>query len=146
MQDDAMQILRENGLRVTAPRLAVLGILLKAKSPMSHTEVLDTLGDTAWDQATVYRNLVKLTEAGVTVVASRADGIARYGLNGPKNDGHRHPHFVCEDCGQVTCLPPIETPQIKSNSRWAASVEAAMVQLRGECPDCLHNPKTAPKP
>ena len=71
-----MQILRENGLRVTAPRLAVLGVLLKAKSPMSHTEVLDTLGDTVWDQATVYRNLVKLTEAGVTVVASRADGIA----------------------------------------------------------------------
>lgn len=131
------QRLRASGLRTTAPRLAVLAVLSEARSPLSNTEVLERLGATDWDPATIYRNLIKLRDAGLAVVASRVEGIDRYALATADDDGHKHPHFVCEDCGRVACLPAAVADAIRAEGRWAASVRAAAVQLRGECPDCL---------
>ena len=136
-QDPAKELLRGAGLRVTAPRLAVLRVLLEAAGPISHSEVLGHLGETDWDPATIYRNLVKLRESGLTRIVSRADGIDRYALTrGQEDDEHRHPHFVCQDCGRVSCLPAELTTSIVMEGPWADSVRQAMVQLRGECPDC----------
>ena len=136
-KDEARKLLHENALRATAPRLAVLRVLAEAQSPLSHTEVLGRLGETDWDPATIYRNLVKLRDAGVAPVVSRADGIDRYALVGAEDDGHRHPHFFCEDCGRVVCLPAQLTASMSMNGPWAASIRKAMVQLRGECPECI---------
>ena len=129
--------LHEIGLRVTAPRMAVLGVLAEAERPLSHTEVLERLGETDWDPATIYRNLVKLRDTGVAPVVSRIEGIARYALAGERNDDHRHPHFLCEDCGRIACLPAEITESMSVDGPWAESIKRAMVQLRGECPDCL---------
>ena len=136
-KDEARKLLHESELRATAPRLAVLRVLAEAPNPLSHTEVLKRLGETDWDPATIYRNLVKLRDAGVAPVVSRADGIDRYALAQSQGDGHRHPHFVCEDCGRIACLPAELTASMAMAGPWAASVQKAVVQLRGECPDCL---------
>ncbi|MGK0359737.1 MAG: Fur family ferric uptake transcriptional regulator [Bradymonadia bacterium] len=133
---EARALLQANGLRVTAPRLAVLCALAEANRPLSHSEVLTQLGDTDWDPATVYRNLVKLTSVGVSAVVSRAGGQDRYALASPDGDVHRHPHFVCEDCGRVACLPAALSASLSMTGPWSASVESATVQLRGACPDC----------
>ena len=37
----------------------------------------------------------------------------------------------------MSCLPADLTASMSIDGPWAASVETAMVQLRGECPDCL---------
>ncbi|MEM1181736.1 MAG: Fur family transcriptional regulator [Acidobacteriota bacterium] len=137
MDDKILQRLRDHGLRATAPRLAVIGVLAEATRPLSHTEVLERLGDTDWDPATTYRNLVKLRDAGVAPVVSRIEGIDRYALAGDSGDGHRHPHFLCEDCGKVACLPAELTDSMAIEGPWAESIKRAMVHLRGECPDCL---------
>lgn len=136
-RDEARSRLRQRGLRVTAPRVAVLRVLADSQTPLSHTQVLERLGETDWDPATIYRNLVKLRDAGVAPVVSRAEGIDRYALAGSRDDGHRHAHFDCEDCGRVTCLPAEFTAAMSVAGPWAASIQNAMVQLRGECPDCL---------
>src|SRR5690606_9635928 len=117
------------------PRIAVLRILAGAEQPMSYTEVLQRLGSTEWDPATIYRNRVKLREAGVAQVVSRAEGIGRYMLAQSEGDDHRHPHFVCEDCGRVSCLPA-DLVAVSTDGPWAASIQQATVQLRGECPEC----------
>jgi len=135
-KDDAKTTLREHNLRVTGPRVAVLCQLASAGTPLSHSEMLERLGETDWDPATIYRNLVKLREAGVAVVANRAEGIDRYALASTHDDEHHHPHFVCDDCGRVACLPESVTVSMEADSPWAASVAQASVQLRGECPDC----------
>lgn len=135
-KEQARRVLQEQGLRATAPRLAVLRVLSDSSDPLSHTEVLERLGETDWDPATIYRNLVKLRDAGVAPVVSRAEGIDRYAL-AASHDAHRHPHFVCADCGRVACLPAELTASMSIEGPWSASVEKAMVQLRGECPDCL---------
>src|SRR5690606_33270700 len=82
--------IRALGLRVTAPRLAVLQTLAKAGRPLSHAEVVERLGpDTLWDRATVYRNLVALVGVKLLRVASHAGGITRYEVaTGEAHDGH----------------------------------------------------------
>ena len=135
----ARKLLREHDLRATAPRIAVLRVLAAANRPLSHGEVLARLGQTDWDPATIYRNLVKLRQARLAPVVSRAQGIDRYALSpdpGSPDQGHRHPHFLCDDCGQIACLPDELHLKLPKTGRWAASVEEAVVQLRGECPDC----------
>jgi len=136
-KEEARKLLRENALRATAPRLAVLQVLSEAQQPLSHTDVLTRLGEMDWDPATIYRNLVKLRDVGIALVVSRAEGIARYALVREHDDDHRHPHFVCEDCGRISCLPAELTASMTMEGPWAASIKQAMVQLRGECPDCL---------
>jgi Fur family ferric uptake transcriptional regulator len=110
--------------------------LANAESPLSCSGVLDQLGDSAWDPATVYRNLVRLEEVGVALVVSRADGIARYALAGVQDD-HHHPHFVCDACGGITCLPAELSASIALEGPWAESIREARVQLRGVCPKCV---------
>ncbi len=136
-KDEACDLLHATGLRVTVPRVAVLRLLAVARKPLSHTEVLGRLGDSDWDPATIYRNLVKLRDAGLAPVVHRAEGIDRYALATAEGDDHRHPHFVCEDCGAVSCLPVALTASMSMKGPWAKSVQNASVQLRGECPDCL---------
>lgn len=144
-KDEARKLLHESTLRVTAPRVAVLRVLAEAQNPLSHTEVLERLGKTDWDPATTYRNLVKLRDAGIAAVVSRFEGIDRYALSGAEDDGHPHPHFVCEDCGRVACLPAELTASMSMDGPWAASIRKAMVQLQGECPDCLEHADEAPR-
>ena len=133
---EAKQLLRDRDLRATAPRVAVLRVLADSESPLSHGEVLEQLGEPDWDQATIYRNLVKLREAGIAPVVSRAEGIDRYAYAEAPDDGHHHPHFYCEDCGRLACLPAEVSISLPVDNPWAASVRAAMVQLHGACPDC----------
>ncbi len=139
-KDEACRRLREIGLRVTAPRVAVLGILAEAEGPLSFTQVCDRLGDADVDQATIYRNLIKLREAGLTLLVSRIDGIDRYALAGNQDDDHRHPHFLCRDCGRVACLEEEVRLALPVKGPWAESIRGAMMQLLGLCPDCLVQP------
>jgi len=135
---DVQKILKQTSLRVTAPRLAVLRVLASSKIPLSNTEVIERIGQTDWDPATIYRNLIKLRDAGIARVVSRAGGIDRYALAGSQND-HRHPHFICEKCDQITCLPTVTT-SMKTDGPWEVALETAMIQLRGTCPVCLAAP------
>ena len=142
-KNEARQLLKEHGLRITAPRLAVVCTLAESHGPLSNSEVLGRLGETDWDPATIYRNLIKLRDAKIAKVVSRAGGIDRYELS-RKNEGeHQHPHFHCDDCGEVKCLPVDLQVSLPSEGPWAAAIKAATVQLRGECPDCADPPESA---
>lgn len=136
-KEQARELLHGSDLRATAPRIAVLRTLAEAETPLSHTEVVEVLGVTDWDPATIYRNLVKLRDAGLAPVVSQVGGIDRYALLDKAEDDHHHPHFVCEDCGKVSCLPIELTTALAVDERWKASIQGATMQLSGECPECL---------
>lgn len=133
-------LIKESGLRATAPRVAVLLALEAATTPLSHSEMLVAMGETDFDPATIYRNLVKLTEVGLARVVSRAEGMSRYVLahESREHEHEEHPHFVCDDCGHVLCVP-VDVKMIQGgvDTRWAASLAGATVQLHGACPDCI---------
>jgi Fur family transcriptional regulator, ferric uptake regulator len=137
---EAKQRLRSLGLKVTAPRLAVLRVLERSERPLSHAEVVALVGerdlapDAGWDRATVYRNLVALVGVGLVRISSHAGGICRYEIAKDAKEC-AHPHFVCDDCGIVSCLPEAEVVT-KKNTRWSKSLRSAEVQFVGRCPSC----------
>ena len=139
---EAKELLKAASLRATAPRIAVMQLLAEEGRPLSHTEVVQRLGGGEWDQATLYRNLIKLTEAGLARVASEAAGVKRYELRGaPHSPRQLHPHFVCGACGAVSCLPEATVAQdpaalLALGEGWREATLAASVHFVGRCPPC----------
>lgn len=135
-RDEAKQRIHEAGLRATAPRVAVLRLLSAAEKPLSHSEVVKAIGSNDWDQATLYRNLVRLVDVELARIASKVGGIARYEARREGDSPHLHPHFSCRTCGTVECLPKAKLSG-SADRRWSRSLETCELQLIGECPDCL---------
>lgn len=134
-KDDVRRRVQASGLRATAPRVAVYQLLLETERPLSHTEVVSALASPDWDQATIYRNLLKLVEAELLWVASNVGGVARYEARKKNEEPHYHPHFSCRACGDVTCLP--EARLAASVDRdWREALADAELQLVGTCPSC----------
>lgn len=135
-REEAKRRIHEAGLRATAPRVAVLRLLASADRPLSHTGVVKAIGVDGWDQATLYRNLIKLVEADLARVASKVGGIDRYEARRKDDAPHLHPHFSCRVCGSVECLPDARLTGA-FGGRWNQSLKTSEVQLIGDCPDCL---------
>lgn len=130
--------LREVGLRSTAPRLAVLEYLHRAGVPASHGELFERLASAGFDRATLYRNLIDLAEAGLLTRTDLGDHVWRFELRRDGEDhGAQHPHFVCSDCGDVSCLPGasirISAP---AGAPRALSLKSVKVQVTGLCDRC----------
>ena len=135
-KEEIKGVLGEHGLRATGSRIAVFQALAASTRPLSHSEVLQKLGTLGCDPATVYRNLVKLKDAGLAPVVSRIDGIERYALVKLTGDAHNHPHFSCDECGLLTCLPHGIMNTNALQGPWAKAVQEASIQLHGQCPEC----------
>ena len=139
---EAKRLIHEAGLRATAPRVAVLRLLVASHKPLSHSEVIAAVGSEEWDQATLYRNLLKLVEVKLARVAGQMGGITRYEVRAG-DDPHVHPHFACKTCGEVECLPDARLAG-SVNERWHRSLADSQLQLIGECPECLDGKKKGP--
>jgi Fur family transcriptional regulator, ferric uptake regulator len=130
------QTLRKAGLKGTTSRLMVLEYLSTQSAPTSHTEVAEALGPRGFDRATLYRNLIDLTEVGLLSRSDLGDHTWRFELT---KDTHTndHPHFVCTDCGDVSCLPS-GAVQITASLNLPHSVQTKSieVQVKGVCDRC----------
>ncbi|MFO0551351.1 MAG: transcriptional repressor [Polyangiaceae bacterium] len=153
-------LLRGAGLRATGPRIAVLRQLSIATSPISHSEVASSLSGEGLDRATVYRNLMDLTDAGLARRTDLGDHTWRFELvreqaEHTSDAGDHHAHFMCNTCGDVVCLPeesvqivvasrsvppPERQPQTSTPARRsmprAIKQRAFEVQLKGRCDRC----------
>ncbi|MDG2390880.1 MAG: transcriptional repressor [Planctomycetaceae bacterium] len=128
--------IRDASLRCTAARLAVLLVLSNAKSPLTHAEVADLLIDRGIDKATVFRNLVDLVDAEILSRTELGDHVWRFEvrLEGSA-ENEQHPHFVCLDCGAVTCLSDLDfdAPSRRATSRVGDIKE---ILIKGVCVEC----------
>ncbi len=130
------QLVREAGLRCTASRVAVLRELRKSKSPVTHADVAENLADVGFDKATVYRNLIDLAEVGLASRTELGDHVWRFEARDPsKPEEAEHPHFVCIDCGSVTCLS--DGGLNSTTRREAADIgQVTEILLKGRCKSC----------
>ena len=135
-EQDIRNILKKAQLRATSARVAALNVLMISDRPLSHSEMVQKLKDTYGDQATISRTLIKFVDVGIIRVASNVGGISRYELVDEKNDAqHVHPHFVCKECGIVSCLP--KTTVINSvDDQWREILRASDLQFLGTCLSC----------
>lgn len=134
---EVRQLLKRQGLRATAARLAVLVALHEQKAPMTHEAVMEALPAGAYDKASVWRVLSDL--AGVDIVRRMdlGDRVWRYELyDSCRTITDDHPHFLCESCGVVSCLPALSVttrdghlPEILLNADFH-------IRIAGRCAGC----------
>lgn len=133
-------LLRAAALRSTAPRIAVLEYFHEHGGQNSHAELFSALEDKGFDRATIYRVLVDLAEAKILSRTDLGDHVWRFelrkGVNGVEHS-EEHPHFVCIDCGAVSCLPGLSL-KLEGNRKAPKSVakNRVTVQIKGQCDSC----------
>jgi len=134
---NARNLLRSVGLRATAPRLAVLRMLLREPRPLSHVEIWHALQNGGFDRATVFRNLHDLVKAGVSSRVDVGDHTWRFERRSVRrSQPAEHSHFVCERCGSVACLGGVRVKFSRRASDASRIGNVSAVVLRGRCPAC----------
>ncbi len=136
--DKVRERLRAANMRCTAARLWVMQQLVEATAPLTHAQVADALEPRGFDRATIYRNLIELTEAGLVSRIELGDHVWRFELRVAGAEGEKHhPHFVCVDCGEVACLPSVSV-NVKpaAGSKQSAIGQITEILLKGHCGQC----------
>ena len=134
----AKQALRDAGLRATAARVAVLKLLSSEGGPMSHAEVVDSLADFGFDQSTLFRCLNEIADVGLVSRLDLGDQTRRFELRTPSDEFEfTHPHFMCVDCGKLTCMNEFSVQITPSRGpRRAMLGTITEITLRGHCGNC----------
>lgn len=133
----AREALRAADLRSTASRVAVYQYVAGARKPLSHADVSEALVPEGYDKSTLYRCLVELADAGLLARLDAGDHAWRFELKvGEEEHGTEHPHFVCVDCGKVTCLTDVEV-KISPPKKASPVGDVTEIFLKGHCKECV---------
>jgi len=129
--------LKKVGLKVTIPRMKILGFLEdSAVRHQSAEDIYRALLDDGEEigLATVYRVLTQFEAAGLVSRHHFEGGQAVFELN---QKGH-HDHIVCVVCGKVEEFYDelIENQQIKISEEKGYSVTDHSLTIYGKCADC----------
>jgi Fur family ferric uptake transcriptional regulator len=134
--DEAIEVVRRGGLRLTSSRRLVLEALLATREPISAEEIADGLGGTMTqsDIASVYRNLETLGELGLVRHFHAGHGPGRYVLVG---FGNRE-YLACESCGALESVDPTALDGVRDAVRALSGFEARFSHfpIVGLCPRC----------
>ena len=126
--------LREAGLKVTPGRVAILSALARYKRPVTVEELMERLGGEV-NQATVYRAMGALVEAGVVRSIDLRHGHSHYELAGSD-----HHHLVCVTCGRLEdftyCEAEAMSKKILRTSAHFSEVRDHSFELFGVCRAC----------
>ncbi len=131
-----LDLLQSAGCRVTAPRRAIVELMVGTSRALGPIEVFD-LGRAehpGLGLVTVYRTLEKLEELGLIERVHLPDGCHRYLRTA---DGHQH-LLLCTTCGLVQTfagddLDPL-TGKVASDTGFA--INEHWLQFFGTCPNC----------
>ena len=136
--------LRSVGLRVTAPRVAVLREL----EHHAHADVDTLVGAVrarhhAVSTQAVYDVLRVLTTHGLTRRIEPPGSPARF----ENRVGDNHHHVVCRSCGAIADVDCVvgEAPCLQPSDAHGFTVDEAEVVFWGMCPTCRAHPHT-PQP
>lgn len=135
---EARELLGKAELRRTSCRVAVLQHLSLASTPQNHAEVAEALVPAGYDKSTIYRCLVEMTNAGLLRRFELGDHVWRFAVNwGQHTSKFDHPHFVCVDCGNVSCLSDAQVRISAGKGEKALDLtELTDVVLHGRCVGC----------
>ncbi|MFA6576399.1 MAG: Fur family transcriptional regulator [Nocardioides sp.] len=138
---DFSQLLRGVALRVTRPRIAVLG----AVHAHPHADTDSIIGAVRRElpevsHQAVYDSLRTLSDSGLVRRIQPSGSVARY----ESRVGDNHHHVVCRSCGviaDVDCAVG-ETPCLTASDDSGFTIDEAEVIYWGLCPVCTTAPQT----
>ncbi len=122
-------------IRPTPARCLILSLLLEAGHPLSQARLAADPRAEGLDRVTIYRSFGTLLKAQLLHRVQGSDGAWRFCAH--RIDEQRcpggHPHFMCERCGLMICLPGalpwVQLPE-------GFSVKEKQLLLSGLCLDC----------
>ncbi len=142
---DETSRLREQGLQVTAQRIAVLRAV--SVHPHSTADVIAEAARSeigAISRQSVYDTLAVMSEKGVIRRIQPDGSAARYESRVDDN----HHHVICRDCGEladVDCAVGY-TPCLTASDDHGYQIDEAEVVYWGRCPRCLAVPSAPTSP
>ena len=143
---DPASRLREAGLRVTGPRVAVLEALQRDRLHLPAESVADAVRPRlrSVSMQAIYNTLNTLTESGLLRRFDPGRGPARYELRA----GDNHHHLVCRSCDAVADVDCAvgDTPCLTAADDLGYEIDEAEVIYRGLCPACASSASAAGKP
>ena len=136
-KNDLIQMLKKSDLRVTDHRLAVLLFLSKVRQPITVYELVENLRKKEnIDQATVYRNLNSLQEAGLLRRLDFNHGHAHYELQSNKSSNQ----LVCSNCENIERVDGISIDEIVKKmlkkSKKFKHITNHSIEIYGLCKSC----------
>jgi Fur family transcriptional regulator, stress-responsive regulator len=135
---EAAERIRDAGLRVTAPRVAVLDALDSADDHehLSAATVLELVRDRigAVSVQAVYDCLDALTAAQLVRRIQPAGQPAHF----ESRVGDNHHHVVCRSCGRTSDIPCVhgDAPCLTPSTTAGFQIDQAEITFWGICPDC----------
>lgn len=129
--------LTETGYRVTAPRRAVMGVLLQAEGPLSPCDILNRGQQfhSSLGLVTVYRALELFAELGLVRKAHTVGGCHGYMLSSP---GHHHA-VICRRCARAVEFRGEDDLQLlieRVEAETGFQIQGHLLQLFGLCQEC----------
>ena len=141
MEKNSREILSENNISITNPRLLVLEELLKNKKPRTVESLQKELGDKV-ATSTLYRVLNDLKSIGIVNEFLSPENITVVELF-LQGDTHHH-HLFCTLCGKVVDIElsisleqyiTSETKRLEKSSGFV--IDDHGLELLGRCYECL---------
>ncbi|MCG8455802.1 MAG: transcriptional repressor [Holophagales bacterium] len=135
--DRFLEVLRENGHRVTPERLRLFREIYSHHSHIDADALLESMRQHGRkiSRATLYRNLDLMARYGF--VEKRRMGGNRF-LYEHVHAGMRHDHLVCAECGKVVefVSPAIEALQREICRAHGFDPEEHTLQIHSRCNEC----------
>ncbi|WP_420574348.1 Fur family transcriptional regulator [Kordia sp.] len=122
-------------IRKTKSVQTLLAIFEKNKNAISAVQLVDSLKN-EMNKTTIYRILERLENDGIVHSFMDKDGRTWYATcHGCSASQHQdiHPHFQCQDCGNIDCL----TVEMKIPAIPNRKISFSHVLLIGKCENCL---------
>lgn len=142
--EEAFDVVRGSGLRLSAARRVLLEVLASAGKPLPAEGIASGVRGRhpASDLASTYRNLETLEALGLVRHVHVGHGPGLYALTGRDN----REYLVCERCDAVRAVKPESLDDIREmiRARFGHEARFGHFPLGGLCADCANPAPTGP--
>lgn len=131
--NDAIKILKENGLKYTDKRKDMLDIFVEEDKYINAKYIQQVMDENypgiSFD--TIYRNLHLFKDLGI-IENTELDGEMKFRI---ACTNHHHHHFICEKCGDTKVIDYYPIDQIKL-SLPGVNIHKHKLEVYGVCESC----------
>jgi Fur family ferric uptake transcriptional regulator len=136
---EARNRIRQAGMRITKPRIAIIESLLRHAGPISIERIHQELGAKLCDLVTVYRCLAAFESLDMVRRSYLHNGTCLYELT---LGSTRHYHIVCKACGNTERVDYFSVEGMEGVLKERGYTQVShIVEFFGVCPTCQ---KSAP--
>lgn len=133
--EDAIKKLKEENIRITPQRVAILEFLAKESKHPTAEEIYRAIevNFPGISVATVYNNLRLFTDIGFVKELNYGDASSRFDFT-----TELHYHAICKKCGKMSDFyyPGLEDVEMAASQLTGYTINSHRLEVYGLCPEC----------